>query len=87
MFPSDGSDPAENYRTIRKELEAFSDTLGKKQEIVGANKIDLAIDDEAIEKLRASMPGVEIMPISGASHQGVMPLMERAWRMLNPPIE
>src|SRR5688500_15248712 len=30
MFPMDGSDPSENYRKIRRELEAFSDVLANK---------------------------------------------------------
>ena len=38
LYPSDGSDPAKNYRAIRGELDAFSPTLGAKREIVAANK-------------------------------------------------
>src|SRR5688500_16027738 len=30
LFPMDGSDPSENYRKIRRELEAFSDVLANK---------------------------------------------------------
>ena len=30
LYPMDGSDPAENYRKIRRELEAFSPTLAEK---------------------------------------------------------
>src|SRR5690606_17460405 len=44
LYPTDGSDPAENYRIIRRELEAFSPKLAEKQEIIAANKMDLAID-------------------------------------------
>ena len=47
LFPLDGSDPAENYRKIRRELEAFSPTLANKREVIAANKMDLAIDDDA----------------------------------------
>src|SRR4051812_38822523 len=82
LFPMDGSDPAENYRKIRGELEAFSPTLAKKREIVAPNKMDLAIDDEALDKLRAELPGKEIFPISGVSRQGVDPLLERLWQIL-----
>ena len=82
LFPMDGSDPAENYRKIRRELEAFSPTLAKKREIVAPNKMDLAVDDEALEKLRAELPGKEIFPISGVSRQGVDPLLERLWQIL-----
>src|SRR3954466_5038025 len=82
LFPMDGSDPAENYRTIRRELEAFSPALAKKRELIAANKMDLAIDDEALDKLRAELLGKEIFPISGVSRQGVDPLLERLWQIL-----
>src|SRR6185312_3092495 len=42
MYPMDGSDPVENYRTIRRELEAFSPALANKREVIAANKMDLA---------------------------------------------
>jgi GTP-binding protein len=83
MFPSDGSDPADNYCTIRKELEAFSPELAHKREIVAANKMDLAVDDDAIEKLRKDLPKVEIIPISGATRQGVDGLLESLWKILH----
>src|SRR5256714_6765544 len=56
LYPPDGSDPAENYQTIRKELEAFSPELAQKREIVAANKMDLAVDDEALQKIRSALP-------------------------------
>jgi GTP-binding protein len=82
LFPTDGSDPAENYRKIRAELEAFSPVLANKREIVAPNKIDIAIDDEQLDDLRAKLPNVEMMPISGVSHQGVDALLERLWMIL-----
>jgi hypothetical protein len=47
--------------------------------------MDIAIDDEQIEKLRAALPDKEIIPISGVSHQGVRDLLERVWLVLHPP--
>ena len=82
LYPSDNSDPAENYRTIRKELEAFSPTLGEKREIVAPNKIDLSIDDEALAKLRLDLPDVELFPISGATRNGLEKLLEALWKIL-----
>lgn len=83
LYPADGSDPAENYRKIRAELEAFSPQLAQKREVVAANKIDLAIDDHALNRLRQQLPGVPILPISGATRQGVDHLLETLWRMLH----
>ena len=58
MFPSDGSDPATNYRTVRKEIESFSTALTEKTELIAANKMDLATDDGAASaKLREELPG------------------------------
>jgi GTP-binding protein len=82
LFPMDASDPAQNYRTIRRELEAFSPTLANKRELIGANKMDLAVDDDALEKLRRELPDKEIFPISGVSRQGLEPLLERLWQIL-----
>src|SRR5947208_3454548 len=56
LFPMDGSDPAENYRKIRRELEAFSPTLAQKREVVAANKMDLAVDNDALDRLRRELP-------------------------------
>lgn len=82
LYPPDDSDPAENYRVIRRELEAFSPTLAAKREIIAANKMDLAVDDEALNKLRESLPDKEIFAISGASHQGLDRLLGTLWSIL-----
>jgi GTP-binding protein len=82
LYPIDGSDPAENYRVIRRELEAFSPKLAEKQEIIAANKVDLAVDDAALERLKAELPGRPILAISGVSHHGLENLLERLWHIL-----
>jgi len=82
LYPMDGSDPAENYRKIRRELEAFSPALASKHELIAANKMDLAVDNDALDKLMGELPEKEILAISGASHQGVEGLMEAAWKVL-----
>lgn len=87
MFPPNGSDPAENYRVIRRELEAFSPTLSAKREIVAANKMDLAVDDDAVGSLALALPDQEVFPISGASHKGLESLMERLWQILREVAE
>lgn len=82
LFPVDQSDPAENYRKIRRELEAFSPKLGEKRELIAANKTDLAIDDDAFNKLQADLAGKQVYAISGASHQGCDKLLEGIWQIL-----
>jgi GTP-binding protein len=84
LFPTDASDPAENYRKIRRELEAFSPELAKKEEIIAANKIDLATNDEAITRLTQALPEKEILALSGATHRGLDSLLETLWSGLHP---
>jgi GTPase len=83
MYPLDGSDPVENYRVIRNELAAFSPVLANKREVIAANKMDLAIDDEAIDHLRKELPDKMIFPISGVSRRGVQELMDVLWRIVS----
>jgi GTP-binding protein len=82
LHPPDGSDPADNYRKIRTELESFSKTLAEKTEIIAANKDDLSVDSDAVDKLRAELPGKEIHVISGVSRQGLDPLLETIWKVV-----
>lgn len=87
LYPSDGSDPAENYRVIRNELESFSPELAAKREVIVANKIDLSVDDDALNAVRAALRGKDVMAISGASHAGTQPLLEHLWKILHPASE
>ncbi len=64
------------------ELEAFSPALAHKREIIAANKMDLAVDDNALRKLKTELAGKEIVAISGVSRMGVENLLERLWAML-----
>ena len=80
LFPPDGSSPAENYRVIRKELEAFSPKLAEKQEVIAANKMDLETEGQtAFDTLCAELPGKQIFPMSGATQQGITPMLEKLW--------
>ena len=87
LYPSDFSDPASNYFTIRRELEAFSEELGNKKEIIVANKTDLSPDSEALDKLRAAIPNKTIYAMSGATRQGLNDVLEAVYLVLHPPAE
>ena len=50
--------------------------------MIAANKLDLAVDSEAIQKLVDALPEKEILPISGVSKQNVPQLLETVWKML-----
>jgi GTP-binding protein len=84
LYPADGSDPARNYLTICTELAAFSPVLAAKPTIVVANKLDLATDDVALNRLREALSPVPVHAISGATHQGLERLLELAWELVHP---
>jgi len=79
----EGRDPLEDYRRINRELAAFSETLRERVQIVVGNKIDL-LDEAAIAeaKGRFAAAGMEILPISVASGDGVQELILRTHRVL-----
>ena len=83
LYPPEGSDPAEHYRTIRRELEAFSPALAAKPEVVAGNKIDLTPgeDDDAIARLTEAV-AQPIFPISAATRVGIPALLAEVWSRL-----
>ncbi|MCH2132343.1 MAG: Obg family GTPase CgtA [Phycisphaerales bacterium] len=87
--PMDGSDPAENYRVIRGELESYEADLASKPEVILFNKIDLVPEDlrqEMFEQIEADL-GDASGPrwiASGATGEGIPALLEGLWSCLHP---
>ncbi|HQY89683.1 MAG TPA: 50S ribosome-binding GTPase, partial [Tepidisphaeraceae bacterium] len=86
LFPTDGSNPYDNYTAIRHELEQFSPELANKPELIIANKIDLAPSDdhEVLEALREKLQPRSLIAISGATKQGLPVMLEEIWKRLHP---
>ena len=89
--PLDGSDPAANYRVVRKELAEYSAELAEKPEIIALNKMDLIPDEKERKKLVKKLctalglrEGTEVFAISGAAGKGLKELMEKVWTLLHP---
>ncbi len=78
IMPLDGSDPVDNYHTIREELAQHSETLAQKKEVIVCNKIDLDSVGKIVQDL-AKRLGPGVCPISAATGQGVRELNERLW--------
>jgi len=68
-----GRRPSEDFKTVMKELAAFSETLAAKPMILVANKIDLARDSRRIASLRsmAKRRGMPFHAISAVTGEGV----------------
>ena len=70
MSASEGRDPYEDYKTIRKELESFSPKLLEKPEIIIANKMDLPASKDNLKKIKEKISS-PIYEISAINNQGL----------------
>jgi GTP-binding protein len=75
MAGVDGRDPCQDYRVINDELEAFSDELTHKTQIVVANKMDLDEAKVNIKKFKKSFKK-RIYEISALKSTGLEELIE-----------
>ncbi len=75
-LPTDGSDPIENYRTIRKELSLYSLPLAEKPEVVCISKAELTDSEQVRDRLAAEI-GREVLLISSVTGQGMAQLVGR----------
>jgi GTPase len=75
-FPADGSDPLQNYRTIRREIELYSPALARKPEFVAVSKSELT-ESAAVRDLLARELGTEVEAVSAVTGQGLAKLMAR----------
>jgi GTP-binding protein len=66
--PVDGSDPLQNYRTIRRELEQYSRVLAQRPELLVVTKMDLSGAAEARERIERELgrPSLAISAVTGA---------------------
>ena len=79
IMPIDGSAPADNYNSIRKELKLYSKALTAKTEIIVANKIDLDPDGKTAKELKKKLRK-KIYPVSAVTGTGVKELTETLWQ-------
>ena len=64
MGASEGRDPINDYKTIRNEIESYSELLANKKEIILANKMDIDGADKNLEKFKKEFPDLEIYETS-----------------------
>ncbi len=73
LLDATSEDVLADYHTVRDELEAYSDALAKKTELVALSKVDL-LDKKALTKTRAAVEkalGHSVLTLSSASREGV----------------
>jgi len=74
---SEGRDPIEDFNTINEELKRYNPKLAERPQIVAANKIDVAQDEEQIKKFvnYINEKGYKLYKISAAANTGVKELI------------
>jgi len=76
LAPGD-PDPVEAYRTVRSEMEKYTEELGLKESIVALNKVDLCGTDDKIIIMEhfKKETGIEPLMVSAASGEGITRLV------------
>lgn len=86
----EGRDPIEDFETINQELKKFSEDIWKRDQIVCANKSDLATEEQIVTFQKyIEDKGYQFFTISAATVQGVKPLINAIGAKLDtlPPIK
>lgn len=79
LIDATGDDPVEAWQTVCEELEAYGAGLDEKPQIVALNKGDL-LDPELMADISAQLieaGAQDVLPISGATGQGVDAVLDR----------
>ncbi|MFZ5352936.1 MAG: GTPase ObgE [Bacillota bacterium] len=81
---TEGRDPYEDFIKINEELKLYNEKLASKPQIVVCNKMDLPDARDNYEKIkeRLAAHGFEVYAISAATMQGIEPLMNKVYNML-----
>ncbi len=82
MSGSEGRNPIEDYKTIRSELEKYSEKLANKYEIIVANKMDLEESITNLENFKKVYKDKKVFPISAMNNDGIEELLEYTMNML-----
>lgn len=76
---SEGRNPIEDFETINQELASYSPKLAEKPQMVAANKMDLATEEQyEAFKSHVEKSGYSLYPLSAPIHQGVSDLLSAA---------
>lgn len=81
LFPIDGTDPAESYAIVRREIEAYGHGLSERPEVVIGSKGDLGDAALAAKRLSKAI-GVPVIPMSAVSGKGLEDLVRAVRKAL-----
>lgn len=89
LVDGSGTHAGKDYKTVRKELEAYGHGLDDKEEIVALSKAD-ALDADTLKQQVARLKrasGKQPMVLSSAAHQGVADVLRAVLRVIDDAVE
>jgi GTP-binding protein len=81
--PADGTDPIENYKSIRNELEHYGHGLAERPEIIAVSKAELP-EAADVQRRLAEVVGRDVLLFSSVTGQGLDRLLQKAYAALHP---
>ena len=76
---TEARDPIEDIYTINNELVSYNEELGKRPQVIAANKTDVIFsgDEDPVQKLKDEFEpkGIKVFPISAVSGKGIKELL------------
>ena len=85
----DGRDPHDDYEKINAELRLYNEKIAGRPQIVAANKMDLPEAQERLEEFKEFIhsKNQEVFPISTVTGEGIREILEKAYELLQVPVE
>ncbi|HYE81249.1 MAG TPA: GTPase ObgE [Clostridia bacterium] len=80
----EGRDPLEDFYKINDELKLYSEKLVNKPQVVACNKMDIPESEENFNRVKEELgkKGYEVFAISAATREGIEPLLNRVYNLL-----
>ena len=83
LIPADSADHNKDFEVLLNELEQYNPELLQKEFVIAISKSDM-LDDELKEAISAELPeNIPHLFISSLTQQGLMPLKDHLWKILN----
>lgn len=76
-------DPVSDYNMLKEELYSYNQMLLKKPYIIAANKMDIAVSKDNLERFKKVIDNVEIFPVSALKRQGIGNLLKGMKKCIN----
>lgn len=81
-LPMDGTDPVQNYLTIREELKRYDAKLGERPEVVAVTKCEIG-EAEAVAEMLSTHTSERPLVISAVTGKGLNQLVTKIWDTLH----